>query len=318
VDTYTVESTSTDELPPLERAGFWSAHITAYQSALDYRFPCADFSGSTIRQRSPDYQLVEYWSGEIIYNRTSGQVRHSPDEDYRFLIPLAGEMSVRQDGRQTRLEVGTGSLVTFAAPVELVQGLGTHGFIMTIPAHQVDGPLGRSSPLAAGLDLTAGLGRVVGDMVSGLARERDSLACHQFAAVCDRLVELLCMIVAGDDRPDAPAHLAEVEALVRRYVRAHAADPELTGKTIAQDLGWSLRQIQLALQRADTTPRDLIREERLRLVRRRLQDPAYHHLPITDLAYASGFSSASALSTAFRHRYGTAPREVRLSTEQDT
>ncbi len=95
--------------------------------------------------------------------------------------------------------------------------------------------------------------------------------------------------------------------MVRRYVREHAADPGLTGTSMAHALGWSLRQIQLALQRAGTTPRDLIREERLRLVRERLQCGDCEHLTITDLAFTSGFSSASALSTAFRQRYGVSP-----------
>ncbi|HET6353503.1 AraC family transcriptional regulator [Streptomyces sp.] len=34
-------------------------------------------------------------------------------------------------------------------------------------------------------------------------------------------------------------------------------------------------------------------------------------MTITDLAYASGFSSASTLSTAFRQRFGVSPREMR-------
>ncbi|MFJ1730335.1 helix-turn-helix domain-containing protein [Streptomyces sp. NPDC088254] len=34
-------------------------------------------------------------------------------------------------------------------------------------------------------------------------------------------------------------------------------------------------------------------------------------MTITDLAYASGFSSAKAMSTAFRRRFGVSPREMR-------
>ncbi|WP_309237255.1 helix-turn-helix domain-containing protein [Actinomadura sp. BRA 177] len=101
---------------------------------------------------------------------------------------------------------------------------------------------------------------------------------------------------------------------MRRYVREHATDPGLTGTAMAQHLGWSLRQIQLALQRAGTTPRELIREERLRLVRDRLRNPLYRHVTITDLAHATGFSSASALSHAFRQRFGVSPRELRRRT----
>ncbi|WP_269769188.1 helix-turn-helix domain-containing protein [Nocardiopsis gilva] len=80
---------------------------------------------------------------------------------------------------------------------------------------------------------------------------------------------------------------------------------------MARSLGWSLRQVQVALQQAGTTPSELIREERLRLVRDRLRSPAYRHMSITELAYATGFSSASALSTAFKRRFGITPREAR-------
>ncbi|MCQ0005151.1 helix-turn-helix transcriptional regulator [Actinomadura madurae] len=148
-------------------------------------------------------------------------------------------------------------------------------------------------------------------MVRAVGAERGALTAPQFDAACERITELLCLLVTGQEHPPAPGHLAEVEAVVRRYVREHATDPGLTGAAMAQDLGWSLRQIQLALQRAGTTPRALIREERLRLVRDRLRNPRDRHVTITDIAHATGFSSASALSHAFRRRFGVSPRELR-------
>jgi AraC-like DNA-binding protein len=119
------------------------------------------------------------------------------------------------------------------------------------------------------------------------------------------------MLTSAEERPDTPNPLAGVETVVRRHIRAHAADPALTGTSVARALGWSLRQIQLALQHAGTTPRDLIREERLRMVRDRLRCGHCEHLTITELAHATGFSSASAMSTAFRRRFGVSPREMR-------
>ncbi|GAA0947289.1 helix-turn-helix domain-containing protein [Actinocorallia libanotica] len=310
---YTVESASTDGLPPRERADFWREHITAHQSDLDYRFSGPGFRGTTVHQRSAVYQLVEFRSDAVAYLRTAAHVRRAPDDGHRLLVPLSGWMAVRQHDLCARLTPGSGALVTFAEPLELKQAPDTHGLVLTIPVRQLAEPFGRSVPPARHLDLRAGLGRVVADLLRGLARERHALTGPQFDAACDRLVELLRMVPARDDRHDAPARLGEIAVLVRRYVRAHAADPDLNGTTIALDLGWSLRQIQLALQHLGTTPRDLIREERLRLARRLLQDPSHAHLPITDLAYAAGFSSPSALSTAFRHRYGTTPREARRS-----
>ncbi|MGI8332502.1 AraC family transcriptional regulator [Actinomadura scrupuli] len=312
VTSYLVESVTTRDLIPRERADFWSEHVTSYHCRLDFRFTgTGAFDGGTIRQRTDSYQLVEWWCKEIDYIRTPGQVRQDPDDDYRLLLPLDGELRVRQNDREARLAPGAGSLITVGAPFELVQRSPTRALIMTIPAREVDGPLNRSSPLAAVLDMTSGLGRVVGDVITAVFEERETLGRSRFDGVCDRVVEMLCMLVTGDDRPDAPGHLAEVEAMVRRYVREHAGDPDLNGAVMAHALGWSLRQVQVALQRVGTTPRELIREERLRLVRERLQNPAYQHMSITDLAYESGFSSVSALSNAFRQRFGVSPREMR-------
>ena len=309
---YLVESQTTGEVDPRERADFWSEHIGSYQSRMGYRYARTDnFLGETVRQRTEAYQLVRYRSDEIEYSRTARQVRQDPDEDYRLLLPLSGEIVLRQDDQEARLTPGTGTLVSFGEPFECLQDASTQAFIFTIPAREVDGPLNRKSPLATGLDLSRGLGRVVSSMLNDLHAERDHLTDPQFNAVSDRIVELLCMLATGDDRPDGAARLTDVETMVRRYVREHAADRALTGTAMARALGWSLRQIQLALQRVGTTPRDLIREERLRLVRERLQCTDCEHLTITDLAYASGFSSASALSTAFRQRFGVSPREMR-------
>lgn len=312
---YLVETRSTGAVEPRERADFWSEHIGSYQSRMGYRFGRTDnFRGETVRQRTETYQLVRFRSDEIEYSRTARQVREDPDGDYRLLLPLTGGIVLRQDGHEARLTPGTGTLVSFGLPFECLQDASTQAFVLTIPAREVDGPLNRKSPLATGLDLTRGLGRVVGSMLDGLYAERADLTDSQFDAVSDRVVELLRMLATGDGRPDGARHLTGVETVVRRHVREHAADPGLTGTSMARALGWSLRQIQLALQHAGTTPRDLIREERLRLVRERLRCGDCEHLTITDLAYASGFSSASALSTAFRQRFGVSPREMRNGT----
>src|SRR5690606_24093560 len=242
-----------------------------------------------------------------------GDIRRSPDDSYRFVVPLHGEMLVLRDGVRTRLRPGTGGLLSLLAPLRVVQHRPARALVLTIPAHEVRGRVRPGPPVVAGLDLSTGLGRVVAGMVRAVGDE--ALSGAQFDAACDRITELLC-IVLGEERPAAPSHLAEVEAVVRRYVREHATDPGLTGAAIAQDLGWSLRQIQLALQQAGTTPRALIREERLRLVRDRLRNPRERHVTITDIAHASGFSSASALSHAFRRRFGVSPRELRHETSR--
>lgn len=306
-----MESSAIGDVAPRERAEFWSDHVSSVHCRMDLSFPeDGPFQGGTIQQRTDTYQLAMCWSDQLGYVRTPNQARQDPDEDYRFVLMLSGSAVHHQDGEAAQMMPGSAGLIPVSGPYETLYDR-YKGLCMTIPAREVDGLLNRKSPLTAGLDLTSGLGRVVGGMMTRLHEERDTLTCGEFDAVSDRIVELLCMLVIGDDRPDAPGHLAEVEATVRRYVRDHASNPNLNGEAMARALGWSLRQVQVALQRVGTTPRELIRDERLRLVRGRLENPAYRHMTITDLAYASGFTSSSALSTAFRRRFGVSPRELR-------
>ncbi|WP_433462223.1 AraC family transcriptional regulator [Spirillospora sp. CA-128828] len=313
VGVYRVESANTADLKPGDRTDFWSELINTYnQSPMGFAYRRPDsFHGEAVRQSNGAYHLLDVRSDELTYVRTPRQIRRNPDPDYRFVVPLSGAFEVRQDGAESVLSPGTGGLMTLETAVEFKQVAGTRALIVTIPGHEVDGPMNRSSPVSAMVDVTRGLGRVVAEMLTGLAGERDGLHSRHFAAVCDRAVELLCMLAVGDDRPVVPGHLAEVEAMVRRHVRERVTDPGLTGASVARDLGWSLRQVQLALQHAGTTPRELIREERLRLARDRLTSPTYDHLSITDLAGLTGFSSASVFSTAFRRHYGATPREIR-------
>ncbi|WP_269322866.1 helix-turn-helix domain-containing protein [Nocardia carnea] len=80
-------------------------------------------------------------------------------------------------------------------------------------------------------------------------------------------------------------------------------------------MGWSVRQIQLAFRAAGATPSEVIREERLRLARERLRNPAYRQRSITDIATGSGFDSVSSFTKAFHRRFGSTPGQIRERRE---
>lgn len=99
----------------------------------------------------------------------------------------------------------------------------------------------------------------------------------------------------------------------RAYVDERSDDPDLTPASMARELGWSLRQLQLALRTAGTTPAELLRARRLDRARSRLEDPRWNAVSVGGIAFASGFGSLSAFGTAFRARFGTTPRAVRAA-----
>ncbi|WP_330231710.1 AraC family transcriptional regulator [Nocardia sp. NBC_00508] len=309
-----IESAATHDVAPHERADYWAELIQSHHRLrMGYAFPRQrDFDGRTVLRRTANYQIIGWQADAVTYYRSAGHVRADSDGDYRLVLPTTGHVAIWQEDQHALMSPGIGCLVTIDQPFAFTQIGGTKGLTMTIPRCEVDHRLNRAAPSGQRLDFRSGLGRVVADLATGLIAERADLTHHQFDAVSDRLVELLCMHIVGD-HPTESRHLTEVESAVRRYIRTHAHDPELSGASVAHALGWSLRQIQLALQHGGTTLRDLIREERLQLARARLQNPAYRHWSIAALAHELGFSSASAFTTSFRCRFGTTPREVRRS-----
>lgn len=78
---------------------------------------------------------------------------------------------------------------------------------------------------------------------------------------------------------------------------------------IAEQFGWSSRQIRRILQQElGVSPIELLQTRRLLLAKQLLTDTA---LPVTDVAFASGFASLRRFNDAFSRRYGMPPTRLR-------
>ncbi len=82
---------------------------------------------------------------------------------------------------------------------------------------------------------------------------------------------------------------------------------------IADEFGWSPRQIRRVVQRElGVPPIELVLTRRLLLAKQLLTETA---LPITEVAFASGFSSLRRFNDAFSGRYGMPPTRFRKATD---
>jgi AraC family transcriptional regulator of adaptative response / DNA-3-methyladenine glycosylase II len=115
-------------------------------------------------------------------------------------------------------------------------------------------------------------------------------------------------------RPELAPGLALIDA-VPRLARAAAhriAAGALNGRTVAElarDLGVGERQLRRALEReVGVSPLELAQTYRLLLAKQLLADT---RLPVTRIAYSSGFQSLRRFNAAFREQYRMAPTSVR-------
>lgn len=312
VEPYSVGAVDTASVAAAVAADFWAEHVCRNQGTLQFRFADAPmFRGSMSIQRDADYLLIDVCSDDIAYARTPDDIRRDDDSGLRLTVPTAGTLGLRQDDCAVRVRPGQAAVVTKTRPAEFRQPRDTRAWVLSIPAGALS--LGPGTGPAV-VDMEHGLGSVVAGMVGGLVEQRAILDGPAFAAACGAITELLglCLRPTGN----ASTSLEAVDIAVRDYVRRHAAEPDLTPAVIAHNLGWSLRQVQLALHGSGTTPARLIRTERLarayRLLRR-----AHTDRTIADIAYASGFHSLSVFGAAFKAQYGRTPREVRSGGHHD-
>lgn len=98
---------------------------------------------------------------------------------------------------------------------------------------------------------------------------------------------------------------------VRRYIRGHVADPNLSPDRLARALHMSRRKLYNLLRRYDLTPCGLIRETRLDLCRRIMGDPGQRHRSITEIALSNGFTDPAHFSRLFKRRNGLCPHQWR-------
>ncbi|WP_460856074.1 AraC family transcriptional regulator [Nocardiopsis coralliicola] len=310
--TVTTETTATGHLEPDEAHQMWQERIDSYHHGFNSAFhnPHVPFRGDAFRAWTDHHQVISWCSDRVHHWKTRRQIRSNQTSGAFLIACSSGLINVEQNGRQHVLRPGDACIITMARPIVFDQPQRVSALALSLgPVVSEAGKDGPATPLP--VSLRTGVGQVARAMALSLAEQAPALTPDEFDAVTERTSELVAMALRGDREARPGGRLADIAASAQRYVRLHAGDPDLRGETLAAALGWSLRQLQLALQTAGTTPRQLIKETRLAQARELLTDPRAASIPVSEVARRTGFTSASTFSVAFRERYGRPPRMLR-------
>jgi len=307
---YALESHRCDDVAPADRAEWWTELVSSIHSRMSFRMP-EGYRGRLEHQHTRAYQLVRWWGDEESIRRSGGDVRRHPHGACELLVPLTGSMLIRQSDLVLSLEPGSVALTTLDAPMDMWHSDKFSCLALVIARTRLETRIGAAVTRTVGLNAEHGMGRIVVDLLASLRSQAHTIDGMAFDAAADRAVDLLCLAYGGALLPPVYEPQNDLVATVRGFVRANAHDMSLSGAAVAAQLGWSLRQIQVRLQRIGTTPSALIREERLELARLRLQHPGWDHRTVESVARASGFRNASTFSNAYRERFGERPTDTR-------
>ncbi|MGI3781149.1 MAG: AraC family transcriptional regulator [Janthinobacterium lividum] len=302
-----------------EQAGSgWDEAYTALHGDHDV-LPTASATPDSSRGRLAWQQTDRYrlaWCGGVDQRVARGtrHVRRDPRGAYELLVPLRGKALVTAGGTTSPLSAGMGVLCDMDRPLHFSHGADFESIALVVPQPEVATRDRGLEGAPTVIDTSKGIGALVRQLAVSLHDERHDLDQQAFDASCDGLLDLAALAAAGASRAPETQHASVADA-VRGYVRAHAHEPDLDVHRVARALGWSPRHIQGVLQAEETTTRDLIRSQRLELARSRLSSRQWAEVTVADIASASGFSTHSMFSSAFRAEFGRTPSAIRATAD---
>ncbi|WP_160199458.1 helix-turn-helix transcriptional regulator [Pseudomonas plecoglossicida] len=241
--------------------------------------------------------------------RSVEMTMRDPKPYFEFLYARAGKILVSHHGERTVVTPGSFILLSDQSPYQLEFPDASDCLTAHMPEDWlrtwVTAPqkyLGR--PLGVGEIWTrplVGLLTAVAD--SGL----ESITMPRYV-LADQLGALSALMLNQQEetKHDSELFTRLKHSICERY-QAHTISP----KAIATEIGISTRHLHRVLSAAGTSFSSILTSTRLEQARRLLASPTQAHLPIGEIAWATGFVDQSHFARLFKAAYGITPTRFR-------
>jgi AraC-like DNA-binding protein len=230
----------------------------------------------------------------------------------------SGLVTQRQFGRTVEAAPRTLVLVDSRSPFWFrKESRDTGGLYLNIPGPILRTALGAPEGFCGiRLDAHKGLPAVLHDFLFSTWEQAEEMDEAERALVAQQIVDSLLAILRQTSRPalSSPPLHPRFEDVIG-FVKLNLDDPDLGPPTVASALGLSLGHLHAIVRKKGTTLGRMVLNMRLERCRDALADPRWRDKSIGEIAFEWGFNNAGHFSTAFRKRYGLAPRAFRRQRE---
>jgi AraC-like DNA-binding protein len=303
---------STDDVPARESKGYWGEIVSRSFGRLDSdtygddgfrgRISCLGLDGVQVGTLEASRHRVV---------RTAGTRGVSDPGHLKLVVQRRGRCLFEQNGRRAWLRPGDWSLydTAYSYIVSAPDPVDLH--VLMLPRDEVlrgrrelDELLVRRlrGSGMAGLAQMA-IARALGDAQAGLP------AVAGAGAHIAELVHL-ALLEQSDARAE-PLRRRVLRERIKQTIEEQLRNPDLDVDAVARALQCSKRAVHQAFELEDCSFGQYLWSRRLAAVRDALERPHAAPLPIGELAFAWGFSSAAHFSRAFRALYGVSASEWR-------
>lgn len=260
-------------------------------------------------------------------HRSWSHVRSDPDEYYFVQIPVSAEYDICHNGATTSVPPGSFVFLASTAPFEISERLKTSvaGFstmIARIPAPLLRRHCPQIDEICnTRFEVSPGAARMMRNIVEAALEDGAALTPGQAAcfgtAVADAVANAAewAATASGRFRLRNERSRDAIIQKAKAFIAARLADATLDRARVAAHCRVSVRYLHSVFQASGETVASHIRELRLLRCRDMLRNPALRRRTITQIAGEWGFADPSHFSSAYKLRFGHAPRQDRHGSD---
>ena len=231
----------------------------------------------------------------------------------KFFFQEEGTAQLRQGGRVIEIGVGQWGALRKDLPHAIAAPEHARQLTVTLPCKLIASPRPGFAWWGRPRSYLSGAAQILHATARAAIMAGNDLPEHDGEVIGRQLVELLAMTLRGADPAPQPNFREHRRQAALQFIDRHLADPGLHVGAIAHALGCSTRTIHKLFEGEAHTVARAIWDRRLDRCRNDLIDPVLASRSITQIAHFWGFSDSQHFSRAFKNRFGSTPREYRMT-----
>lgn len=275
-----------------------------------------DFSAEITVRKHETMSCGRFWSRAHRLRWAREQAADAGGAGYLVSWQLEGEAQIEQGDQRVVQAAGCIAIADARRAMSVTFPGDVRRIVAKLPAHVVETRMPQL--LTSHLQVFQPSGPFAPTLFSyltELSREDATVLPEDMEALVENVSNLLKVTSGRASHIAWDARELRRRALVH-YLRQHACDPSITIDAAAAHLNISRRLLQQVLQEMNTTFTQFIIDERLRATALKLSGSK--DVPISQIAYLSGFNDVSHFNHLFKRRFGVAPSEYRSSRQDVT
>ena len=303
---------STEEVDPRRALAYWIDTVCDQFLELEIDTPLRDHFRARLEQAELGPATVNLVSAECQrVQRTRAKIARSRYPVFFLLQLRAGEILLRQLGREAHLHAGDSVLIDGTEPYQLFCPEATSSLALRLPEPWLKRWISYPERFGARVFSGGGWSSALNAALSSLEIDGLEQIVLPPSVVADQIAALLAL-AAGDILPARLPRTLYEELLSTLRDRLH--EPDLTPLEVASQHHISKRSLYYAFAHAGTTFNDQLMRLRLERARDLLRDARFTDLPIAEIAARCGFADPSHFARRFRRQFAEAPLQVRRAT----